>query len=345
MSKISITRPDDWHVHLRDEGLLEHTVNGSAKHFSRVLVMPNLQPPVTSIQDTINYRSEILKRVSNNSEFTPYMSIYLTKDVSPDELYKIKSSEFVLSAKLYPKGATTNSDQGISDIRDLYPHFEILQEIDAVLQIHGEVTTSDIFDREKVFIKDVLHPLTNNFPNLRIVLEHISSKEACDFISDSAPNIAATITPQHLLFNRNHLLSGGIKPHFYCLPILKREEDQKALVNAALSGNRKFFAGTDSAPHIKSQKESACGCAGVYSAPFAVSLYAEAFARNNSLTKLDDFLGKFGAQFYHLNQNSSRIELVRKLFQIPNYLPLGDDIVIPLAAGQTLKWSVVDGIQ
>ncbi len=337
---LSITQPDDWHVHLRDGETLKNTVNGSAKHFARILVMPNLQPPITSTAGALSYRSNILKELNKNSQLNPYMSIYLTTDVSPDEIYKIKAEEFILSAKLYPKGATTNSDAGASNLKDLYPHFAALEDINAVLQIHGEVTNADIFDREKIFIKESLIPIIKNFPNLRIVLEHISTKEACEFINDASQNIAATITPQHLLYNRNHLLAGGIKPHFYCLPILKRERDQRSLLNAALSGNKKFFAGTDSAPHTKSQKESACGCAGVYSAPFAVSLYAEAFSNNGAIEKLNNFMGKFGAEFYQLPQNTSKIELIKKPIQIPESMPLGNDIVIPLAARQTLQWSV-----
>lgn len=342
MLKLSINQPDDWHVHLRDEDNLEQTVNGSAKYFSRILVMPNLQPAITTVKSALEYRNRILNALKNDSALTPYMSIYLTPDISIDEIYQIESNEFILSAKLYPKGATTNSEQGASDFKDLYPYFSALQEINAVLQIHGEVTNADIFDREKLFINDVLKPLIKNFPKLRIVLEHISTKEACDFIIDSSSNLAATITPQHLLFNRNHLLAGGIKPHFYCLPILKKERDQMALIKAATSGNKKFFAGTDSAPHMQSQKENACGCAGIYSAPFAVSLYAEAFAKNNHMNKLNDFISKFGAEFYQLPQNTNKIDIINTPMTIPQSLPLGNGIVIPLAAGQTLQWSVVN---
>lgn len=343
MLKLSIRQPDDWHVHLRDGKILKQTVNASAQHFNRILVMPNLTPPVITIEDALNYRERILSALDSNSKLTPYMSIYLTNNISPDEIYKMKSSEFILSAKLYPKGATTNSEQGVKDIEELYPHLKALEDINAVLQVHGEVTDVDIFDREKTFITKALIPIVKNFPNLRIVLEHISTKEACDFINDASPNIAATITPQHLLFNRNHLLSGGIKPHYYCLPILKRDLDQKALLKAAISGSNKFFAGTDSAPHPKSQKESACGCAGVYTAPFAVSLYAEAFDNNGQINKLENFISKFGAEFYQLPQNEAKIELINKPLQIPLSLPFGDDNIIPLAAGQTLKWSVVNG--
>jgi len=341
--KVSITRPDDWHVHLRDGNVLTQTVNASAQHFSRILVMPNLTPPISSTIDALNYRERILSALNCSSNLSPYMSIYLTKNISPDEIYKLKSQEFILSAKLYPKGATTNSENGIGNINNLYPHFKALEDINAVLQIHGEVTDVDIFDREKIFITEVLMPIIKNFPKLRIALEHISTKEACDFINDTPSNIVASITPQHLLFNRNHLLAGGIKPHFYCLPILKREEDQKALLKAAMSGNHKFFAGTDSAPHPQSQKENACGCAGVYTAPFAVSLYAEAFDSCGQMNKLEGFISKFGAEFYQLPQNTDKIELIKQPLQIPLTLPFGNENIIPLAAGQTLKWSIVNG--
>lgn len=341
MLNVVINKPDDWHVHLRDTKFLNHTVNDSAKHFARILVMPNLQPPILSIADALNYRAQILQALANSSTLCPYMSIYLTTSILPEELYKIKDHEFILSAKLYPKGATTNSQQGVADFKQLYPHLSILEETDTVLQIHGEDTNVDIFDREKAFIENFLIPITKNFPRLRIVLEHISTKAACEFVTNAADNIAATITPQHLLFNRNHLLASGIKPHLYCLPILKREEDQRALLKTVFSANKKFFAGTDSAPHSKHQKESACGCAGVYSAPYAVSLYAEAFAQDD-INKLNNFMGKFGAEFYHLTPNTQQIELIKKNLQIPASLPFGDTEVIPLAAGQILQWSVAD---
>ena len=279
VQSISITRPDDWHVHLRDGNVLKNTINDSAKHFSRIMVMPNLEPPITTTTKTRNYHQRILNALDNNSKITPYHSIYLNSEVGVDEIYKISNTNYILGAKLYPKGATTNSTAGVGNLKDLYPHFKALEETGMVLQLHGEVTHTDIFDREKVFIQECLQPIVKNFPKLRIVLEHISSKEAVDFILASPDNVAATITPQHLLFNRNHMLAGGIKPHYYCLPILKRTQDQQALIRAACSNSPKFFAGSDSAPHAQHHKENQCGCAGVYSAPYAVSLYAEAFTK------------------------------------------------------------------
>ncbi|MDF1758185.1 MAG: dihydroorotase [Legionellaceae bacterium] len=340
MLNISIVRPDDWHVHFRDDEILKDTVRASAKHFHRALIMPNLDPPLTNISSVLDYRSRIMRKLTNDGKFKPYMTLYLNKTLLPEEIYNIKSEPSILGTKLYPKGATTNSAHGVNSIKDLYPHFEALQDADLVLQIHGEVTHSDIFDREKLFIEEYLQPIVTNFPKLRIVLEHISTKEAVDYILESPSNISATITPHHLLFNRNELLAGGIKPHYYCLPILKRDTDQKSLLQAATSGNKKFFAGTDSAPHTKSQKESSCGCAGVYSAPFALAMYAEAFSDLDSLDKLENFMSKFGAEFYQLPISSEEIELKRKPQTIPQTLPLGHDIVVPLAAGRTLQWSI-----
>lgn len=308
------------------------------------MVMPNLNPPITTVAKAKIYQQNILDALDNTSKIKPYHSIYLSNEVGAEEIYNIKNIDYILGAKLYPKGATTNSAAGISNLKDLYPHFKALEETDSVLQLHGEVTHTDIFDREKVFIEECLKPIVKNFPKLRIVLEHISSKEAVDFILASPDNVAATITPQHLLFNRNHMLAGGIKPHYYCLPILKRTKDQQALIAAACSGNRKFFAGSDSAPHAQNSKESSCGCAGVYSAPYAVSLYAEVFAKCDEMSKLNNFMSKYGAQFYNLPINSDSLELVNKPLVIPNFLPFGEDRVIPLAAGSTLQWSVANDI-
>lgn len=338
----SINRPDDWHVHLRDGETLSSTINDSAKHFSRILVMPNLIPPITKIDMALDYLKRILSNLNKNLSIKPYLSLYLSTEVPVDEVYEMCKHDFILGTKLYPKGATTNSAAGVSNLRDLFPYFKALEETDRVLQIHGEVTHTDIFDREKVFIEESLIPISKNFPNLRIVLEHISTKEAVDFVNNSSDRIAATITPQHLLFNRNHMLEGGIRPHYYCLPILKRNSDQMAIIEAATSGSHKFFAGSDSAPHPQDQKENACGCAGVYSAPFAVSLYAEAFDKANSIAKLSNFMGKFGAEFYNLPVNTDKLNLIRKPFIIPDAMPLGKNTVVPLAAGQTLQWSVAD---
>ena len=330
MRSLQITRPDDFHVHLRDLDLLNDTVNASAKHFARALVMPNLQPALTTIDLVLAYRERILAHLKSNSSFAPYMTLYLNESVLKEELAAIKHHAYILGAKLYPQGATTNSAAGAKSITALYPLFEIMQDND--------------FEREALFIKEELKPLIENFPKLRVVLEHISTKVAVDFISDSSELIAATITPHHLLFNRNHMLAQGIKPHYYCLPILKDEANQKALLKAATSGNSKFFGGTDSAPHSQNTKETSCGCAGVYSAPFAVAMYAEAFDSIGKLDALDDFLGKFGAVFYNLPINTDKIELIERAQVIPNSMTFGNALVIPAAAGSTLKWSVNESI-
>jgi dihydroorotase len=339
MKHLIITRPDDWHVHLRDGDMLPHTVPSTERDFARTLVMPNLKPALTSVEQLITYRERILA-VSKKAYFTPYMTLYLNEDVTENELQKAASTPHILGAKLYPSGATTNSDQGATSILALYPLLESLQAHQLVLQIHGEVTHGDIFDREAHFIESYLKPISKQFPKLRMVLEHISSKAAVDFIEQSSEYIAATITPHHLMFNRNQLLVGGVKPHYYCLPILKSHADQVALQQAATSGNPKFFAGTDSAPHTVSNKESACGCAGIYSAPYALAMYAEVFNALDKLQQLDAFLSEFGTYFYQLPKNKGEIELVHQPQQIPDTLPLGTQQVVPVLAGEMLKWSV-----
>lgn len=340
MRILSITRPDDWHVHFRDEDTLIHTVNATAQYFARALIMPNLKPALTTISTINAYQQRILNVLDKKHVFTPYMTLYLNETVSADDLMQLKYNPYILGAKLYPAGATTNSSAGVQSIRALYPLFAIMQENDLVLQIHGEITHGDIFEREAQFIEKYLKYIITDFPKLRIVLEHISSKAAVEFVMQAPATVAATITPHHLLYNRNQLLAGGIRPHYYCLPILKHEQDQKALQKAAISGNAKFFAGTDSAPHAQTQKESACGCAGIYSAPYALALYAQLFDELGQLDKLDAFTGKFGALFYHLPQTKERIELIKQTQTIPEYLPFGTQHVVPIAAGSTLKWSV-----
>ncbi len=340
MSTLTLRRPDDWHVHLRDHLLLQDTVPATAKHFARALIMPNLQPPLTTLSSLVNYHQRILRQVNDSANFTPYLSFYLNETVTPEELLQATQYPYILGAKLYPAGATTNSAQGAQSIKALYPLFEAMQNNNLVLQIHGEVTHGDIFERETLFIEEHLRPLIQNFPQLRIVLEHISTRAAVDFVMNAPHTLAATITPHHLMFNRNQLLAGGIKPHYYCLPILKHELDQKALQQAAMSGNGKFFAGTDSAPHPQSQKESACGCAGIYSAPYALAMYAQLFDGFGQLNRLNDFMSGYGANFYQLPLTEQTIELIKKPQMIPSSLPLGDDKVIPLAAGSVLEWSV-----
>lgn len=338
LQTLTITRPDDWHVHFRDDLLLQHTAPATAQHFARALVMPNLKPALTSVAAVLAYRERIVAALGNQN-FTPFMTLYLNEQVLPDDLAQAKQQPYILGAKLYPAGATTNSEEGARSLHAIYPLLEIMQQQDLVLQIHGEVTQGDIFQREAEFITSCLRPLIKNFPKLRVVLEHISTQEAVEFVKQAPETVAATITPHHLLYNRNHLLAGGIRPHYYCLPILKRESDQRALQQAAISGNKKFFAGTDSAPHAKTNKENACGCAGIYSAPFAVAMYAQVFDELNQLAKLDAFMGRFGAEFYHLPINQTQLILRKEVQRIPDTLPLGLDAVVPVAAGETLQWS------
>lgn len=340
MSSITITKPDDWHVHFRDHEFLKETVNATAANFQRALVMPNLTPPLTSIRDIENYRNRICKALVSNSTFTPIMTFYLNEALSSEEIYKAKASPFIKGCKLYPKGATTNSMAGVSSVKSLYPKLEAMQDAGLILQIHGEVTHSDIFAREELFIKEYLIDIVKNFPKLKIILEHISTKAAVDYIEAAPENVGATITPQHLLYNRNDLLVGGIKPHFYCLPILKKDSDQKALIKAATQGSNKFFAGTDSAPHIKNAKESSCGCAGIYSAPYALQLYTQVFANAQAFKHLNTFMSVTGANFYELAKNKETITLVNKPTKIKDTLPLGNDTVVPIGAGSTLNWSV-----
>ncbi len=339
MKTVTINRPDDWHIHLRDGDQLLHTVPATAQHFARALVMPNLKPALTTLPEIELYRNRIISAIPDNLSFNPYMTFYLNESVMAEELQQAASIPYILGAKLYPAGATTNSEAGAKSLNDLYPLFEVLQNNNLVLQIHGEVTHSDIFEREALFIEEYLKPIAANFPKLRIVLEHISTKAAVDYVTQAPETIAATITPHHLLYNRNKLLAGGIRPHYYCLPILKHERDQKALQIAASSGNPKFFAGTDSAPHAITTKENSCGCAGIYSAPFALALYTQIFDELNHLEKLNNFISRFGADFYQLPMNKEKIELIKSPQSLPNLLPLGSNQVVPIAAGETIQWS------
>ena len=342
MQTVIINRPDDWHVHLRDGDLLHHTVPATSGHFARALIMPNLKPALTTLPAIEDYRNRIISAIPQNHSFTPFMTFYLNESVKAETLNEAASIPYILGAKLYPAGATTNSEAGVKSLTALYPLLEILQNQNLVLQIHGEVTHSDIFEREALFIDEYLKPIIANFPKLRIVLEHISTQAAVDFVTKAPVTVAATITPHHLLYNRNKLLAGGIRPHYYCLPILKHETDQKALQMAASSGNPKFFAGTDSAPHAIHTKENACGCAGIYSAPFALALYTQMFDELNHLDKLNPFISHFGAEFYQLPINNEEIELIKFSQQIPDSLPLGLDQFIPMASGETIQWSIHD---
>lgn len=337
---LTITRPDDWHIHLRDNAALINTVNDAARQFSRAIIMPNLVPPVRNSDEAGSYRQRILAARPANSDFTPLMTLYLTDQTTVACIHQAHDSGFVYAAKLYPAGATTNSDSGVTALEHIYPALEAMSEVGMPLLVHGEVTDDgvDIFDREQRFIDQQLSVLVSRFPQLKIVMEHITTADAVEFVSAAGEQVAATITPHHLLFNRNHMLVGGIKPHYYCLPILKRNRHQQALLQAATSGNPKFFLGTDSAPHARHSKENACGCAGCYSAFAAIELYAEAFERHGTLDKLEGFASHFGADFYGLPRNSNRITLVREPWQVPDELDFGEQRLVPLCAGETLNW-------
>lgn len=340
---LTITRPDDWHVHLRDGAFLNRTVTDISRYFGRAIIMPNLVPPVTNVTMAQEYRQRIEKNLGDQGSFTPLMTIYLTDNTSKEDIIAAKQSGIVSAAKLYPAGATTNSASGVTNIKNLYPVFEAMQAVDLPLLLHGEVTDADIdiFDREKVYIDRTLTGLVKDFPELKIVLEHITTADAASFVQESTANIAATITAHHLLFNRNHMLVGNIRPHFYCLPILKRNIHQQALIDAATSGSNKFFLGTDSAPHVKENKETACGCAGSYTAHAAIELYAEAFEAAGALDKLEGFASFNGPDFYGMARNSDTITLQKKVWTGPQALDFGDSSVVPVKAGESMEWQVV----
>ena len=339
INELIINKPDDMHLHLREGAILGFVLKDTASQFARAIVMPNLNTPVTSVALAKKYYDSIK---SYGYNFEPLMTLYLTDILSKEEIRKAKESKIIQGIKLYPAGVTTNSKNGISSIDSCYNIFEEMEKNDLPLLVHGEVSDPkvDIFDREKMFIDKYLARICKNFPSLKLVFEHISTKDAVEFVINSSSKVAATITPQHAMLSRNDLLSGGIKPHNYCLPILKRETHQKAILEAAISGNSKFFLGTDSAPHITSEKESACGCAGVYSAKTAIELYAEIFDKNDALDKLSDFSNKFGADFYNLPYNIDKIRLIRKERQIPQQLEFLDNQITPFLAGQTINWQI-----
>ena len=342
MKTLTITRPDDWHIHVRNGAILKTVLPHTARQFARAIIMPNLKPPVTTVAEALVYRKEILQAVPTGIDFTPLMTLYLTAATKISEIQKAAESDHVYAFKLYPAGATTNSDSGVADIHAIYPLLAELEKLDIPLLIHGETTDTDcdIFDRERVFVDTSLTDIATNFPNLRIVLEHVTTSEAVQFVYASGNNIAATITPQHLLYNRNALFAGGIRPHYYCLPIIKREHHRLALVKAATSGNPKFFLGTDSAPHITSLKETSCGCAGCYSAYAALELYAEIFERADALNKLEGFASFFGADFYRLPRNSDTVTLEKTTWSIPLFYGENDNTVTPLKAGEELSWKM-----
>ena len=343
IDRLTLLRPDDWHIHLRDGVALQRTVADAARTFARAIIMPNLVPPVRNTAQADQYRERILAARPAQSSFEPLMVLYLTDQTSAQDIKEAKACGFVHAAKLYPAGATTNSDSGVTSLEAIYPALEAMSEVGMPLLVHGEVTRSevDIFDREKYFIDEQLVGLVNRFPDLKIVLEHITTADAAQFVTSASDNIAATITAHHLLYNRNHMLAGGIRPHFYCLPILKRNTHQEALLDAATSGSNKFFLGTDSAPHAQNAKEISCGCAGCYTAYAGIELYAEAFEQRNALDKLEAFASHFGPDFYNLPRNQDSITLVREPWTVPSSFEFGEQQLVPLRAGETLNWRVL----
>ena len=341
---LTITRPDDWHLHVRDGAALNTVVPHTAARFGRAIIMPNLAPPVTTTDQALAYRERILAAIPQDCHFDPLMTLYLTDTTSAQEITKAKASGAVHGVKLYPAGATTNSESGVTDIRHTFSALERMQAEAMPLLVHGEVTRSevDVFDREKVFIDEVLSPVIREFPDLKIVFEHITTRDAVQFVMEASGKIAATITPHHLLYNRNALFKGGLRPHYYCLPVLKRECHREALVTAATSGSPKFFLGTDSAPHAQSKKESACGCAGIYSAHAAIEFYTEAFEQAGALDKLEGFASFFGADFYGLERNTETMTLIKKEYVVPDSFSLQDEKLVPLRAGESIAWQIED---
>jgi dihydroorotase len=341
MQTLTIARPDDWHLHLRDGAALAAVLPDTVRRFGRAIVMPNLKPPVTTVEQAAAYRERILRGVPPGLTFQPLMVLYLTDNMLPAEIEKAKASGFVHAVKLYPAGATTNSDAGVTDLGRCRATLAKMEALGVPLLVHGEVTDPavDVFDREAVFIERVLQPLLQDFPALKLVLEHVTTQDGVDFVLAHGANVAATITAHHLLLNRNAIFQGGIRPHHYCLPVLKRERHRQALVAAAISGKPKFFLGTDSAPHGRSTKEAACGCAGCYTAHAGIELYAEAFEAAGALDRLEGFASHFGADFYGLPRNAERVTLVKESWTVPATLPYIDgDVLVPLRAGETVAW-------
>lgn len=338
--KLTITRPDDWHLHLRDGAALAAVLPDTARQFARAIIMPNLKPPVTTVVQAQAYRARILAALPAGMQFEPLMTLYLTDNTTAEEIVAAKASGFVHGVKLYPAGATTNSDAGVTDIRRCYAALEAMQREGLPLQVHGEVTdpSVDIFDREAVFIERVMTPLRRDMPELKVVFEHITTKDAAQYVLEASGPVGATITAHHLLYNRNAIFTGGIRPHYYCLPVLKRETHREALVAAAVSGSPRFFLGTDSAPHARGLKEHACGCAGCYTALHAMELYAEAFDAAGALDKLEAFASFNGPAFYGLPRNTGTLTLEREDWELPAELPYGDTTLVPLRGGETLRW-------
>jgi dihydroorotase len=343
MERLTLRRPDDWHLHLRDGAAMASVLADSARRFARAIVMPNLRPPVRSTYQALDYRERILGALPDGAPFEPLMTLYLTDDTPPEEIARARLSGRVHGVKLYPAGATTHSDAGVTRISRCFHALEKMQEVGLPLLVHGESTDPaiDVFDREKAFIDEVLGPTVERFPGLKIVLEHITTRDAVQYVEVTGPNVAATVTAHHLLMNRNALFMGGIRPHHYCLPVLKREEHREALVEAATSGNPKFFLGTDSAPHPLRDKETACGCAGIYTGHAALELYAIAFEEAGALDRLETFASVSGARFYGLPLNEGTVTLVREEWTVPQRLKFGDDELVPLRAGEKIPWKLV----
>jgi dihydroorotase len=341
-ASLTLTRPDDWHLHLRDGAVLAAVLPDTARQFARAIVMPNLKPPVTTVDAARAYRDRILAARPAGSDFEPLMTLYLTDNTSPDEIARAKQSGFVQAVKYYPAGATTNSDSGVTDLRKVRAVLAAMEKHDLPLLLHGEVTDGavDVFDRERVFIDRHLTAIVRDFPGLRVVLEHVTTSEAVAFVSEARAGVAATITAHHLLWSRNAMFTGGIRPHAYCLPVLKRETHRAALVKAATGGSPKFFLGTDSAPHGRRAKEAACGCAGIYTAHTALELYAEAFAAAGALDKLEAFASFHGPDFYRLPRNRETVTLTRQSWTVPAELKMGDDTLVPMRAGEMLGWKL-----
>mmetsp|Transcript_9290 Transcript_9290/g.13968 ORF Transcript_9290/g.13968 Transcript_9290/m.13968 type:complete len:355 (+) Transcript_9290:13-1077(+) len=341
---ITLNLADDFHHHFRDGESLRNTVPYASRMFKRAIVMPNLKPPITTTEAALEYRCRILSHVPEGRDFMPLMTLYMTDHTSADEIRKAHETGFIFGVKLYPKGATTNSQSGVTDFQKIEGALEAMAELQIPLLVHGEVTDveTDVFDREVLFIENVLRPLVEKYPKLKVVVEHITTKQAAEFVVGCGKNVAATITPQHLMYNRNEIFKGGVRPHLYCLPILKREEHRKALVYHATSGNPKFFLGTDSAPHSKETKENSCGCAGIFNGHAALELYAEIFDSANALEKLNSFCSENGADFYGLKRNKEIITLIESPWTVPETLQFGNSVVVPLKAGETIKWKIRD---
>lgn len=341
--EIKLTHPDDWHLHLRDDALMHSVLPDTARQFARAIIMPNLRPPVTTTAQASAYRGRIMAAIPAGMKFEPLMTLYLTDNTSAEEIRRAKQSGFVHAVKYYPAGATTNSDAGVTNMRKAYPALEEMQRCGMPLLVHGEVTDPavDVFDREAVFIERVLQPLLRDLPSLRVIFEHITTADAVQYVQSAPGNIAATLTVHHLLYNRNAMFAGGMRPHYYCLPVLKRETHRKALLAAAISGSPKFFLGTDSAPHAQHTKENACGCAGIYTAHTAIELYAEAFEQAGALDRLEGFASFFGADFYGLPRNTDVITLRREDWTAPATLGFGEHKLVPLRAGELVKWRLI----